>query len=322
MDRIVCFGETFIDLLARPRVAGQLPSFEQHAGGAPANVAVAVSRLGGSAGFVGAIANDGFGDFLVEALDGAGVATDCVVRTGEARTALAFVTLDSEGERSFSFYRPPAADLLFRIGDFHDRCFSEAAVFHACSNSLTAEPSASATLGGLERAGNAGAIVSFDVNLRTSLWSKDDDPRERIRQAAACADIVKLCRRELLYLAEPLGGEVALIESLWEGRARLVVVTDGAGPIRYYTRADAGRVPAFAVEAVDSTAAGDAFMGGLLQRLVRSRTTREQVGVDCEEVEDALRYAAACGALAVTRFGAFSAMPDGDDVRRFLQSHG
>lgn len=322
MDRIVCFGEAFIDLLARPAVPGQPPHFEQHAGGAPANVAVAVSRLGGNAAFVGAIANDAFGNFLIEALNGAGVETGCVVRTDEARTALAFVTLDASGERSFAFYRPPAADLQFRIDDFRESCFSKASVFHACSNSLTAEPAASATLGGLRRAGETDALVSFDVNLRASLWAADDNPRQRILQAAKLAGVVKLCSRELQYLAEPLGGDTALIESLWEGRTHLVVITDGAAPIRYFTRTGAGTIPVFAVDAVDTTAAGDAFMGGFLYWLADARADCSELATDRAQLEKGLRFAAACGALSVTRYGAFAAMPDGDEVRRFLQTRG
>lgn len=321
MPKIVCFGEALIDFLVRPAGAGRPPCFEQHAGGAPANVAVAVARLGGDGAFVGALANDVFGDFLLEALQSAGVATGCVVRTSKARTALAFVTLDARGERSFTFYRPPAADLLFRTADFHDRCFTEAAVFHACSNSLTGEPAASATLEGLARAAAAGALVSFDVNLRPSLWDAGADPRERILRAVAQADLVKLCRGELEFLAAPLGGEAALIARLWEGRARLVVITDGAGPLRYVTRAGSGTAPAFAVEALDTTAAGDAFVGGLLHRIVREQADRGELDTRPAALAEDLRFAAACGALAATRHGAFTSMPDGDEVARFLRAH-
>jgi len=117
--RIVCFGEALIDMLAQPPATPDAPrAFLQFAGGAPANVSVAVARLGGDSHFVGMLGNDMFGDFLLQSLREAGVATDGVVRTDEARTALAFVALDARGERSFSFYRPPSADMLFRAAHF------------------------------------------------------------------------------------------------------------------------------------------------------------------------------------------------------------
>lgn len=321
MHKIVCFGEALIDLLALPPVAGRPPRFEQHAGGAPANVAVAVSRLGGDGAFIGSLASDVFGDFLLDELNSAGVDTRCVTRTDEARTALAFVTLDARGERRFAFYRPPAADLLFRIEDFPLRCCTDAAVFHVCSNSLTGEPAASATLEGLAQAAAAGALVSFDVNLRAALWDEGADPRERIFGAVARSDLVKLCRRELEFLAEPLGSEAALIARMWEGRTRLIVVTNGDAPIRYFTRRGSGTVPAFAVEAVDTTAAGDAFMGALLHRIAQVPGARGELDTDPAALEPTLRFAAACGALSVTRYGAFTAMPLGDEVERFLRAH-
>src|SRR6187551_798775 len=138
MRPILCFGEALIDFLARPGDTPDAPrAFLQFAGGAPANVAVAVARLGGDARFVGMLGADMFGDMLAAQLRDAGVDIRHVRRTSAAKTALAFVSLDADGERSFSFYRPPAADLLFAEDDFAPRAFDEAVVFHVCSNSLT-----------------------------------------------------------------------------------------------------------------------------------------------------------------------------------------
>ncbi|WP_241240392.1 PfkB family carbohydrate kinase, partial [Xanthomonas vesicatoria] len=127
----------------------QARTFAQYAGGAPANVAVAVARLGGAAHFVGMLGRDMFGDFLLQSLQQSGVATDGIVRTDQAKTALAFVALDDAGERSFSFYRPPAADLLFRPEHFAADGFTQAAVLHVCSNSMTEPEIAQCTLDGM-----------------------------------------------------------------------------------------------------------------------------------------------------------------------------
>jgi fructokinase len=323
--KIVCFGEALIDFLAQPAATPDAPrAFHQFAGGAPANVAVAVARLGGQAQFVGMLGTDMFGDFLLERLGDAGVDTAAIVRTDAARTALAFVQLDADGERHFNFYRPPAADLLFRDAHFHEATFTQTAAFHVCSNSLTEAEIAQATLQGMARARAAGAIVSLDLNLRPALWPQDAEPRPRLWNALMEADVVKLARNELEYLAQPMpGGEDAVVQRILEGYARLLVITDGAAAVQWHTREGRGEVPAFRVRAVDTTAAGDAFVGGVLFRLA-------QLGIDgarfphfvsdTTAIDDALRFGAAVGALAVTRPGAFAAMPTHADVTSLLGS--
>ncbi len=323
MSKIVCFGEALIDLLAQPPATPDAPrAFLQYAGGAPANVAVAAARLGADTHFAGMLGEDMFGDFLFDSFTAMGVATDCIVRTDEAKTALAFVALDADGERSFSFYRPPAADLLFRAEHFHPACFDRAGVFHVCSNSLTDEAVAEATLHGMARAREAGAVVSLDLNLRPALWPHGVDPSPRLWQALERADLVKLSREELEYLARPLGGEGEVLSRLFAAQAQCVVVTDGAAPVRWFTRESKGQVTGFRVDALDTTAAGDAFVGGLLVRLgERGGDGRGFAGFcrDRAAIEDAIRFGAAVGALAVTRKGAFAAMPNHDEVQRLLQ---
>jgi fructokinase len=320
----VCFGEALIDFLAAPTTDGEPLHFVRHAGGAPANVAVAVARLDTPSAFVGMLGRDMFGDFLLQSLNASGVSTDYVMRTDKANTALAFVSLDDHGERQFSFYRPPAADLLFRTGDFADACFAEAAVFHACSNSLTAAEIANTTLEGIRRAYTSGALVSFDMNLRPNLWPKDTDPRPCIWHALREAELVKLSASELSFLAEPLGGEKAVFKELWRGRTRWVWVTNGARPIRHFTRTTQGELPAFHVQVVNTTAAGDAFVGGMLSWLLRENVTQENLQnllADNARLGSALRFAAACGALAVTRHGAFESMPSLPEVKNFVREH-
>lgn len=309
---IVCFGEALIDFLASPPAAGQARTFRQFAGGAPANAAVAVAKLGGRCEFVGMLGEDMFGDFLLESLREAGAGVRHVRRTTAAKTALAFVSLDAHGERSFSFYRPPAADLLFRDSDFDDACLAEAGVFHACSNSLTDPDIAQATLSGMARARAAGALVSLDLNLRPALWP-DASPRlPMLWQALEAADLVKLAREELEFLKENgrYSDEDIVVRLLRS--ARLVLVTDGGAPMRWHTRERRGVLPTFQVKAVDTTAAGDAFIGGLLSQLQRrgiDAQTFDAFLADPAKLEGSLRYASACGALAVTRHGAFAALP-------------
>jgi fructokinase len=324
VNTVVCFGEALVDLLARPPTEPGAPRhFAEYAGGAPANVAVAVARLGGRARFVGTLGEDLFGDMLAMQLAAAGVDTACVRRTGEAKTALAFVSLDEQGERSFSFYRPPAADLLFRASHFDAACFDDIAVFHACSNSLTEQAIADATLAGMRRAREAGALVSMDLNLRPALWPRDVDPTSRAWEALEQADLVKLSVGELEFLAQSVGGEDDVLHRLGGAHAQCVLVTDGAAPIRWFTRTRQGLAPTFVVAAIDTTAAGDAFVGGWLQALVEQRIAPDTLGDFLghpDRIAGALRFAAACGALATTRHGAFAAMPTRIELERALEA--
>lgn len=321
--KIVCFGEALIDMLAQPPADPQAPrAFLQFAGGAPANVAVAAARLGADSHFAGMLGQDMFGDFLLQSFTAAGVATDCIVRTGAAKTALAFVALDAHGERSFSFYRPPAADLLFRESDFGAACFDGTGAFHVCSNSMTEPECAAATMAGMVRAAAAGAVVSLDLNLRPVLWPAGVDPAPTLWQALRLADLVKLSREELDFLAAAFDGdEGAVRERLFAGRTRLLVVTDGAGPVRWFTASEAGQVASFKASVRDSTAAGDAFVGGLLVRLGDlggDGAGFEAIVGDRAAIEETIRYGAAVGAIAVTRHGAFAAMPSADEVHKLL----
>jgi fructokinase len=152
------------------------------------------------------------------------------VRTSQANTALAFVTLDERGERSFSFYRPPSADLLFRNEHFGPHTFDDTAVFHVCSNSMTDPELAEVTLTGMRHARQAGALVSFDLNLRPALWPRGVEPRLHVWPALLLADVVKLSAEELEWLA--VDGEEAVLDRLWTGNARLLIVTDGPKPLR------------------------------------------------------------------------------------------
>lgn len=315
MAEVLCFGEALIDMLAEP--AG---SYRPYAGGAPANVAVALAKLGVPSAFVGMLAEDAFGDFLLGSLKAAGVSTAQIVRTGAANTALAFVSLDAQGERRFSFYRPPAADLLFRAQHFKPEGFRDAAAFHCCSNSLTEPAIAEATLEGVRLAQAAGAIVSFDMNYRPGLWPSHADARPRIWSLLREADVVKLSASELAYLAAPMKSEAAAIAQIWKGRAQWLLVTDGPELIRHFARDYEDSAGTYEVQSINTTGAGDAFVAGILASLNRLRAADLSAFVADEvRVDGALRFAAACGALAVTRHGAFEAMPSRAEVEALME---
>ena len=321
MPSILCFGEALIDFHPEGRDEhGFSRAYLPYAGGGQANVAVGVAKLGGAARFMGMLSKDRFGDFLVDQLERAGVDTGYAPRTAAAPTALAFVQLDEHGERSFEFYRPPSADMLFRTEHIDAAAFDGCTVLHACSLSMSEPEGAEATRECMRRARASGTLVSFDLNLRPARWTAVDDPHPVMWSGLELADIVKLSAEELDYLA--IDGEKAFLERLWSGHTRLLVVTDGAAPIRWFARDADGELPTYTCEVVDSTAAGDAFVAGMLQGLAREGVDAKIFDawiVDIHALHATLRLAAACGALTVTRRGSFSAMPDMDEVAAFME---
>ncbi|MEK0160432.1 carbohydrate kinase [Pseudoalteromonas piscicida] len=313
---LVCFGEALIDFLSD----GKTPeSFTKYAGGAPANVAVAAAKQGVDAYFCGMLGNDMFGQFLAEALQTNGVNTRYLEYTDKAKTALAFVSLDKEGERSFSFYRPPAADLLFRQSHFSEDMFTEHSVIHICSNSLTEENIYRTTIYALERARANNMLVSFDMNLRLNLWSSTTHILDRIWHCIALSHVVKLSREELEYLnthSHANKTEAQTIDAIMARQTQLLLITDGANPVEVYLSCERTTVAAPKVIAVDTTAAGDAFVGGLLAEIIRKfKPTRDtEFAISLDEAKSLVAYAATCGAFAVQRYGAFASLPSKGDI--------
>lgn len=320
--KVMAFGEALIDFLSNGAVAlGETETFTKFPGGAPANVAVAVARLGGDSHFAGQVGDDAFGHFLKDSLEGYGVKTDSMLLTKAAKTALAFVSLDQTGERSFEFYRNPSADMLFRREDFQSEWFyAPQGVFHTCSNTLTDEHIAGATQMGIAMAKQASWIVSVDVNLRINLWPDHKVNVERVIDWMQSADVVKASLEELSVLSDD---PLALIqESLAEG-VSLFILTDGGNPVRFFTTAGEGQVVAPKVEVKDTTAAGDAFVGGLLYQLAEQGGTRAALEqFEQQELEQIIRFAVACGADSVTKLGAYPSLPTLEDAERRLASFG
>jgi len=314
MTRVVCFGEALIDFLntGREQVEKlEMNDFRQFPGGAPANVAVAVAKLGGDAWFAGQVGNDQFGKFLLHSLQTYNVRTDFVAVHPEAKTPLAFVFLDEAGERSFSFRRERTADMVFHEKQIDDDWFGAGDLFHFCSNTLTTPEIAQVTETSVRRARAAGSIVSFDVNLRHNLWAKGEAERDAVNRLLALCDIVKFSREELDFLADGQGSDW-IGKRLDEGTL-LILVTDGPAPVLYYGHGFEGKVVTSAQGVVDTTAAGDGFMGGLLFGLSRLGDVRAAIEDD-ETVRALTDFATECGAFVVTSAGAFPSLPRFEDV--------
>lgn len=309
MKTVLCFGEALIDFLnINQHQAGPLTlqDYRQFPGGAPANAAVAVARLGGKALFAGQVGQDAFGDFLADSLRSYGVDTRYLLRHPSAPTALAFVMLDRHGDRSFSFYRHDSADLLLTPQQIKPSWFAPASVFHFCSNTLTTPAMADTTQNALILAKHQGAIVSFDVNLRHNLWLQQKADIALINTLVLQADVLKFSKDELDYLSQQ--APTPYLAKCLAAGVRLIVITDGAGAIDYITPMHTGRVKPPKVEVIDTTAGGDAFIGGLLFELSQVSDLNSIIN-DNTALSQMVQFASCCGALTVTRQGAFTALP-------------
>lgn len=304
---ILSFGEMLIDFV--PTVSGvslaEAPGFLKAPGGAPANVAIAVSRLGGQAAFVGKLGDDEFGHMLAEILKQNGVRSGGITFDQGARTALAFVTLRADGEREFMFYRNPSADMLLKPEELNLELIRSAKVFHYGSISLIVEPCRSAHLRAMEVAKEAGCLLSYDPNLRLPLWPSAEEARKQILSIWDKADVIKVSDVELEFLTGSDKIDDASAMSLWHPNLKLLLVTLGEHGCRYYTKNFHGSVDAYHVNTVDTTGAGDAFVGALLCKIVDDQSILE----DEARLREVLKYANACGAITTTKKGAIPALP-------------
>lgn len=319
MPDVIACGEMLIDFVST--VSGvsliDAPAFEKAPGGAPANVAVGLAKLGLSSGFLGKVGDDDFGRFLRLVLDQNHVDTSNLFSSAEARTALAFVSLRADGERDFLFYRHPSADMLFSPEEVDEKYVASARIFHYGSISLGVEPGRSATLRAVQIARDNGLFISYDPNLRLNLWPSERAAHEGMMLGWPHANLIKISEEEARFL----GGTGDLEDAargLWHDRLRLMVVTQGADGCRYFTPEGGGYVPGFSVQAVDTTGAGDAFLAGLLYSL--SPTLEQLVSGDLsvEELEPAIRFGNASGALTTTKRGAIPALPSLGEVEKLL----
>ncbi|KAM5557220.1 putative fructokinase-7 [Rosa sericea] len=315
---VVCFGEMLIDFV--PTVAGvslaEAPAFQKAPGGAPANVAVGITRLGGSAAFIGKVGDDEFGKMLADILKENNVDTSGVRFDHNARTALAFVTLRADGEREFLFFRNPSADMLLHESELEISLLQQAKIFHYGSISLIDEPCRSTHLAAMSIAKKCGCILSYDPNLRLALWPSAEFARKEIMSIWDQADIIKISEDEITFLTggdDPYDDNVVLTK-LFHPNLKLLIVTEGSEGCRYYTQNFRGRVAGIKVKAVDTTGAGDAFVGGILYNIASDSSLFQ----DEKGLREALLFANACGAITVTERGAIPAMPTKEAVLRFL----
>ena len=302
--KIWVLGDAVVDLL--PDGEGRLL---QCPGGAPANVAVGVARLGGDSGFIGRVGDDPFGRFMLHTLAQEQVDVNYMRLDAAQRTSTVVVDLDSHGERTFTFMARPSADLFLQPEDLPP--FAAGQWLHVCSIALSAEPSRSTTFAAMEAIKRAGGYVSFDPNIRSDLWQDPQDLRDCLDRALALADAIKLSEEELAFIS----GSDDIVSGIARLNARfqptLLLVTQGKAGVQAALRGQVSHFPARPVVAVDTTGAGDAFVAGLLAGLAA-----HGIPDNLAALAPDLALAQTCGALATTAKGAMTALPYKDDLQR------
>ncbi len=316
MKKLYAIGEALIDFIPQQTGVGiaEVEAFAPKVGGAPANVCGAYTKLGGPSAMITQLGADPFGDKIENELKGFGIDTSLIRRTKEANTSLAFVALKQDGNREFSFYRKPGADMLYAPADVQKDFFTDGFALHFCSVSLGDFPMKQAHQQAIRYAREAGLLISFDPNLRINLWSSEEALRQAVLEFLPVADILKVSDEEIAFITGKETIEEAL-PVLFSGEVKLVVYTEGAEGARAYTKQAKASSPCEKVKAVDTTGAGDAFIGSFLYKLSEAGVTADSISDLTEEtLESMLRFSNKYCGKSVQKEGAIASYPTKMDM--------
>ena len=316
MKKVIAIGEALIDFIPheKGRALNDVENFLRVPGGAPLNVAAAVAKLGGKSQMLTKLGQDGFGDAILNEVKPLGVDVSRISRTNEANTALAFVSLREDGERDFSFYRNPSADMLLSAEEICVEDFNEKDILHFCSVSLIDAPIKEAHRRAIEIAKEKGCLISFDPNVRLPLWKNPEDCRKAILEFLPLSNIVKISDEELEFITG-IKDEKEALDFLLTGDVKVIIYTKGTNGAEFITKERVIFSPSFKVSAQDTTGAGDSFIGSLLYQVAEGEYSLEQlVELSEEKVQEILTFSNATAALTVCKKGAIGALPLKEEV--------
>lgn len=319
MYHVTALGEVLIDFTSVNNLEQKNLCFEQNPGGAPANLAACISKLGGKTAFIGKVGKDMFGSFLSEVLSEHGIDITGLKFSEEYNTTLAFVKCDKKGERSFSFYRNPGADTMLSPSEIDFKLLDASKVFHFGSLSMTHEPSKSATLKALEYARAKKLMVSYDPNLRMALWKSSDHALKEITSVLPLVDILKVSEEELEFITGMSDNEKGSNLLYEQYKIALILVTRGDKGCYYRLGDHTDSRPAYSkLNVIDTTGAGDAFLGGFLYNIISQGISKVEE-IDKELLERAVIFANAVAGICTTRRGGIPAMPTLQEVNELIE---
>lgn len=313
---LISIGEVLIDFI--PMQVGcefdEVENFSPKIGGAPANVCGAYARLGGKARLITQIGNDPFGKKIVKELQAFNVDISLISATEKANTALAFVSLSGDGNRTFSFYRKPSADMLLDERQIKEEWFEDIFALHFCSVSLGDFPMKKAHRKAIEYATKNNALISFDPNLRFSLWDSKDKLKKAVDEFIPLCDILKISDEELEFISDTNDINKAL-PSLFSGRVKLIVYTCGSKGAYAFTKKSHAFAPCESCNAIDTTGAGDGFIGSFLHRLSELSVTSENIeSLNEKTLFEILKFSNRFCGISVTKAGAIASYPTIDEM--------
>ena len=312
---VVALGELLIDLTQNGLSVQGNPTLEANPGGAPCNVLALLSKLGHKTAFIGKVGCDGFGNQLKEALVETGISTEGLCWDEYVHTTLAVVHTLPGGDRDFSFYRNPGADMRLTTEEVNMELIRQAKIFHFGTLSMTDEPVRSATYAAIAEAEKNGVLRSFDPNLRPPLWRTLEETKEQVLYGMAHCDILKISDNEIQWLTglEDFDAGIRWIRERFPG-IRLILLSMGKEGSRAYSGETMAEVKSFTVDALETTGAGDTFFGGILHHVLmwglRAYTQ--------EELIEMLTFANAAAAIITTKKGALRVMPEKADILALL----
>ncbi len=315
---VLALGEILIDFTPAGKSELGFPVFECNPGGAPCNVLTSVSRLGGKSAFIGKVGDDDLGRLLINTIKNENIDATGIYIDKDIGTTLAFVTLDDTGNRSFSFFRNPGADIMLNKQEIDEEHIKKAKVFHFGSLSCTNEPSKSATLKAVAIAKKNNLIISYDPNLRLSLWKTSHDAKSTILELMHHADIVKLSDEEFEFLTGTTDYKNDAKSFMKKYGISLLFVTLGPQGAFYCLEENQGILSTYDVKVIDTTGSGDSFMGACLVKI--SSLNKKIIEITKEEIEDIVDFANASGSMAATTKGGIPSIPTTDEVQKCMKN--
>lgn len=312
---VVALGELLIDFTENGLSDQGNPILEANPGGAPCNVLSMLQNLGKKTAFIGKVGDDAFGKMLIQVVKEQGINTDNLIVDKEAGTTLAFVHTAKDGDRSFSFYRNPGADMMLRWNEVEQSKLSDTEIFHFGTLSMTDEYIADVTMKAVKKAKESGAVISFDPNLRPPLWKDMEDARQRMWYGISQCDILKISDDEIAFLSGTENIDCGIECIMQKSQPKLICATMGKnGSKAYYNGESVFSQPFLRNDTIETTGAGDTFMACVLNVVLENGL--EQLSHD--KLADMLRFANAASSIITTRKGALKVMPAKEEIMQVI----
>lgn len=314
---VVALGELLIDFTMNGKSTQGNNMFEACPGGAPCNVLAILNKLGKKTAFMGKVGKDQFGKLLRETLDNVGIDTSYLLSDENVNTTLAFVHTFADGDREFSFYRNPGADMMFREDEVNEEILKSTKIFHFGTLSMTHEGVREATKRAIKEAKKNGALISFDPNLRPPLWTSMELAREQMEYGFSQCDILKIADNEIQFVSKKDDYDEGVKYLQEKYQIPLILLTMGKDGSRAYYKGMRVEKKGFSVPTIETTGAGDTFGGSSLNYILEHdfRNMTEN------QLEELLTIANAAAAIVTTRKGAIRAMPEKEEIMNLIKKN-